>query len=209
MIVCDCLSYQLIHSQHQLNLCYPKYSCEHAPPILERAVGCFPYLTCGIFLRSLKQKRCRYFRHLRLVKVTIIPSSLLKKLLLRYMSWNFLIMVLIAIVSWSLTSNKLGYNFNCDTNLLTLMPSLLTSNKKVLSRNWSATNNNCECEFQVRYLNERDFLLTICHMSLFGQKVKNVHDETKNRLNTFSNRLRGGEEERWEVIRVTKEIDAL
>ena len=35
------LLYQQIHSQHQLNLYYLEYSCEHAP-VLERAVGCFP-----------------------------------------------------------------------------------------------------------------------------------------------------------------------
>ena len=29
-----------IDSHHQLNLCYPEYSCEHAP-VLERAVSCF------------------------------------------------------------------------------------------------------------------------------------------------------------------------
>ena len=42
-------------------------------------------------------------------------------------------MVLLAIVSLSLSSNKLGNNFKCDTNLLMAMPSLLISNKKYYS----------------------------------------------------------------------------
>ena len=40
-------------------------------------------------------------------------------------------MVLITIVSLSLGSNKLGNNFDCDTNLLMPVSSLLISKKKV------------------------------------------------------------------------------
>ena len=39
-------------------------------------------------------------------------------------------MVLITIVSLSLSSIKLGNNFNCDSNLLMTVSSLLISNKK-------------------------------------------------------------------------------
>ena len=56
----------------------------------------------------------------------IFPFSLIKKLLFRYISCNFLIMVFIIIVSLSLSSNKLGNNLNCDTNLL--MPTCLLNN---------------------------------------------------------------------------------
>ena len=65
--------------------------------------------------------------------LTIFPISLIKKILFRDVSCNFLIMLLIAIVSLPLSSNKLGYNFNSDTNLLMLISSLLILNKKVLS----------------------------------------------------------------------------
>ena len=41
-----------------------------------------------------------------------------------------MIMVLITIVSLSLSSIKLGNNFNCDSNLLMTVSSLLISNKK-------------------------------------------------------------------------------
>ena len=50
-------------------------------------------------------------------------------------------MVLITIVSLSSSSNKLDNNFNCDTNLLMTMPSLLISNEKVLPCNCLDTNN--------------------------------------------------------------------
>ena len=49
--------------------------------------------------------------------LTIFPISLIKKLLLCVISCNFVIVVLIAVVSLSLISNKL----DCDTNLLMLM----------------------------------------------------------------------------------------
>ena len=62
--------------------------------------------------------------------ITIFHTSFNKKLLFRHISWNFLIMELIKIVSSSLSSNKLGNNFNCDTNLLMVMSSLLISNKQ-------------------------------------------------------------------------------
>ena len=31
MFICGCLFYQQIHSQHQLNSCYPEYSCKYEP----------------------------------------------------------------------------------------------------------------------------------------------------------------------------------
>ena len=74
--------------------------------------------------------------------LTIFPTSLMNKLLFRDISCNFLIMVLIKIVPLSLSSNKLGNNCNCDTNLLMPLLSLLISNKKVISSNWLANNNN-------------------------------------------------------------------
>ena len=40
---------------------------------------------------------------------------------------------------------NLAITFNCDFKLLMSMPSLLISNKKVLSCNWLATNNNFWC----------------------------------------------------------------
>ena len=51
----------------------------------------------------------------------------------------FSVMVLITILSFILCSNKLGNNFNSDTNLVMLTFSLLVSNEKVLSCNWLAT----------------------------------------------------------------------
>ena len=54
--------------------------------------------------------------------LTILSTLLIKKLLFRHISGNFLIIVL--------SSNKLGNNFTCDTNLLMIMSSLLISNKK-------------------------------------------------------------------------------
>ena len=74
--------------------------------------------------------------------LTTFSASLIKECLFRDISCNFLIMVLISIVSLSLSLNKLGNNFNCDTNLLMPMSSLLTSNKKV---QLVATNNKFWC----------------------------------------------------------------
>ena len=95
--------------------------------------------------------------------LTIFPTLLIKKLLFRDISSNFLLIVLITILSLSLTlsfcsanqwtgfymkaasvmkglsSKKLDYDFDCDTNLLIPMSSLLIYIKKVL---WLATNNN-------------------------------------------------------------------
>ena len=51
-------------------------------------------------------------------------------------------MVLTIILSLFSSSNKLGNKLNGDTNLLMTMPLLLISNKKVLSCNWLATDNN-------------------------------------------------------------------
>ena len=87
-----------------------------------------------MFLCASKQKRCRYFCHLVACEskknLTIFPTSAIKKLLFPHISGNFLIMVLVTIVSLSLSSIKLGNNFNCDTNLLMTMSSSLISNKK-------------------------------------------------------------------------------
>ena len=44
--------------------------------------------------------------------LTIFSTSLIKKLLFREISYNFLIMVFITIASLSLSSNKLGNNVN-------------------------------------------------------------------------------------------------
>ena len=89
-----------------------------------------------MFLRASKQKIYRHFWHLLACEskrsLTIIPNGL------------------ITIVSLSSSSNKLGNNFNCDTNLLMRMPSLLISNKKVLSCKWLATNNNCWCRKELK-----------------------------------------------------------
>ena len=82
--------------------------------------------------------------------LTIFPTSLIKKLLFRDISCDFLIIVLITIVSSSLSLNKLGNNFNCDTNLLVPMPSLLISYKKVLSYHWFATDNNFWCRQELK-----------------------------------------------------------
>ena len=75
-----------------------------------------------------------------LVKVkknlTIFHTLPIKKLLFRHVAGNFLIMLLITIVSLSLSSNKLGINFNCDTNLLMKISWLLISNKKYLAIGW-------------------------------------------------------------------------
>ena len=111
------------------------------------------------------------FRIWWLVKIkkslTIFPTSLITKFLFRHVSGNFLIMLLITIVSWSLSSNKLGNNFNCDTNLL-----------MTKSCNWLATHNNFWCCNELKmwlsgalFEKKRDFLLTIWHMSFFEQKV--------------------------------------
>ena len=59
-------------------------------------------------------------------------------------------MVLLAIVSLSLSSNKLANNFNCDTNLLIVMLSLIISNKKVLTCSCLATNNNFWCRQELK-----------------------------------------------------------
>ena len=84
---------------------------------------------------------------------------------------------LITIVSLSLSSNKLGNNFNCDSNLLMAMSSLLISNKKyylwiglLLIITFGVVRSQ-KCEFQVHYLNKKDFLLTIWHMLFFEKKV--------------------------------------
>ena len=68
--------------------------------------------------------------------LTIFPTSPIKNFLFRHVAGNFLIMLLITTVSLSLSSNKLGISFNCDTNLLMKISSLLISNKKNLAIGW-------------------------------------------------------------------------
>ena len=86
-------------------------------------------------------------------------------------------MVLIAIVSFTLSSNKLGNIFNCDTNLLLPMSWQLLSNKKVLYWNCLATNNNFWCRQKLKMwilgalFEQKRFLLTIWHISFFEQKA--------------------------------------
>ena len=74
--------------------------------------------------------------------LTIFPISLFKNLLFCDISCNFLLMVLIKIVSFFPGSNKLANSFNCDPGLQMPMSSLFISNKKVLSCNWLSTNIN-------------------------------------------------------------------
>ena len=109
---------------------------------------------------------------------TVFPTSLMNKLLFCDISCKFLIMVLITTVPLSLSSNKLVNNFNCDTNLLMPISLLLIFFKKkyYLAIGWLLiitfdVIRSEKCEFQVRYLNKRDFLLTIWHISYFEQKV--------------------------------------
>ena len=134
--------YQQVHSQHWIKLCYSDYSCEHAP-ILERAVGCFPYLTQSMFLCNSKLKKCMFLCNSKFTAFTacksksnvkIFAPSLIKKRLFCDICCKLLII--------SLSSNKLGNIFNCDINLLMPISSQLFSNKRVLSCNFLATNNN-------------------------------------------------------------------
>ena len=87
-----------------------------------------------MFLHASKQKRCREFWHLWLVKVKVTLQYFLLHLLTSFYFESF-----------SFSSNNLDNNFGCDTNLLMLMSSLLITNKKVLSCSWLGTNNNFWC----------------------------------------------------------------
>ena len=78
----------------------------------------------------------------------MFPTSLINKLL--FLNKSFLIMLLITIDSFSLSSNKLGNNFDCGSNLLLPMSSLLISSKKVLSYNCLAANNNFWCRQELK-----------------------------------------------------------
>ena len=82
--------------------------------------------------------------------LTIFPTLLVNKLLFRDISYNFLMMVLITTVPLSVSSNKLGNNFNCNTNLLMPTSLLLIVLKKVLSCDWFATNNNFWCHQELK-----------------------------------------------------------
>ena len=71
-------------------------------------------------------------------------------------------------------------------NLLMPISSLLISNKKVLSYNWLATNNNFWCRqelkmFQMHNLKKRDFPLAIWHM-FFLTKGEHVYKNLFKRL---------------------------
>ena len=171
-----------------------------------------------------------------LVKVKVTWQCFLLHLLrshyfVTYLATDFLIIVLITIVLSCLSLNKLANNFNCDANLLVPMPSLLISNKKVLSYHWFATDDNFWCRQELkmwisnalfeqkrfsfdnltrRFLNKRWTLLqkyvkkvslqiTISKytksrrgklmFSRFTQKKLQIHEGTKNTLNTPSRRL--------------------
>ena len=69
-----------------------------------------------MFLRASKQKICLHFRYLldgeSKKNLTVFPNGAHNNCII------------------TLSSNKLGNNFNCDTNLLMTMSSLLISNKK-------------------------------------------------------------------------------
>ena len=78
----------------------------------------FPIVDLRFVLRASKQKRCRQFRHLWLVKVKVTLQSLLLHLLRSFYCVAYLALFLTKITSLSFTSNKLGNNFNWDTNLL-------------------------------------------------------------------------------------------
>ena len=54
------------------------------------------------------------------------------------------------IESFSLSLNKLDNNFDCDTNLLMAMSSLLILNKKILSWNRLGTDNNFWCRQELK-----------------------------------------------------------
>ena len=103
-------------------------------------------------LTRSEQKKHRQFRHLWLVKVNITLQSFLLHLFnkLPIRDIFFLLMVLLAIVSLSLSSNKLANNFNYDTNLLIAVISLLISNRKVLTCSCLATNNNFWCRQELK-----------------------------------------------------------
>ena len=69
---------------------------------------------------------------------------------------------------------NLAIPFNCDFKLLMPMPSLLISNKKkyYLAIDWLLiitfdVVRRSTCKFQMHYLDKRDFLSAIWHMSLF------------------------------------------
>ena len=115
-----------------------------------------------MFLRASKQKRCRHFRHLVACESkksqTMFLISPIKKLLFRHISGIVLIMALITIVSLSLSSIKLGNNFNCDIFLLMTVSSLFISNEKStilqlqywLIIDWLATNNSFWCRIELK-----------------------------------------------------------
>ena len=105
-----------------------------------------------MFLRASKQKRCHQFWHLSLVKVKVTLQCFLLQLLTSfYFVHIFLTMVLITIESFSLSSNKLDNNFDCDSNLLMPMSSLIISNKKLVLQLVGCYNNFwCHQEFKMR-----------------------------------------------------------
>ena len=62
-VSCGRLFYEQIHSQHQLNLYYPNFSCEHVL-ILKRAIACFPEVC--------------YVMRFKTEKVPLLPFTLVK-----------------------------------------------------------------------------------------------------------------------------------
>ena len=92
-----------------------------------------------MFLRASKQKRCCEFWHLWLMKVKVTLQYFLLHLLTSFYFESF-----------SLCSGNLDNNFDCDTNLLMPMFSLLISNRKVLSCSWLGSNNNFWCRQELK-----------------------------------------------------------
>ena len=142
-----------------------------------------------MFLRASKQKRCRHFQHLVACEskksLTIFPTSPIKKLLFRHISGVFLIMALITTVSLSLSSIKLGNNFNCDIYLLMTVSSLFISNKKStilqlqywLIIDWLPTNNRFWCRMELKmwiscalFEQNRFFLDNVTHAVLWKKR---------------------------------------
>ena len=95
----------------------------------------FPILNPKYVFMHFKTKEVPSLQ-LRLLKVKVTLKSLLLhfKRLFCDICCNLLII--------SLSSKKLGNIFNCDINLLVPISSQLFSNKRVLSCNFLATNNN-------------------------------------------------------------------
>ena len=119
------------------------WTCSRLFPIIDLRYV-FTRIKAKIMLSLSAFVPCKSNRNL-----TIFPTSL-KKLLFRDISCDILIILLKTIVSSSLSLNKLGNNFDCDTDLLVPIPSLLISYKKVLSYHWFATDDNFWCRQELK-----------------------------------------------------------